>query len=69
MKQLVDVSTTGPKVAAAVARELAKSDIVYVDAPVSGGLKGAREGTLAVMVACPRPTFEAIGRSWRPSAS
>jgi 3-hydroxyisobutyrate dehydrogenase-like beta-hydroxyacid dehydrogenase len=34
--------------------------VTYVDAPVSGGLKGAREGTLAVMVACPKSTFELI---------
>jgi 3-hydroxyisobutyrate dehydrogenase len=28
-----------------------------VDAPVSGGLKGARDGTLAVMIACPKAVF------------
>lgn len=60
VKTVVDVSTTGPKVASAVARELEKRGVTYVDAPVSGGLKGAREGTLAVMVACPKPTFEMI---------
>ena len=57
---VIDVSTTGPKVASAVSRELEKHGVTYVDAPVSGGLKGAREGTLAVMVACPKPTFELI---------
>ncbi|MEQ8495940.1 MAG: NAD-binding protein, partial [Gammaproteobacteria bacterium] len=31
---------------------LAERGKVYVDAPVSGGLAGAREGRLAVMVAC-----------------
>jgi len=31
--------------------------MVYVDAPVSGGLKGAREGTLAVMVSCPKSVY------------
>ncbi len=60
VKTIIDVSTTGPKVASAVARELEKHGVTYVDAPVSGGLKGAREGTLAVMVACPKPTFELI---------
>jgi 3-hydroxyisobutyrate dehydrogenase-like beta-hydroxyacid dehydrogenase len=60
VKTVIDVSTTGPKVASAVARELEKHGVTYVDAPVSGGLKGAREGTLAVMVACPKPTFELI---------
>jgi 3-hydroxyisobutyrate dehydrogenase-like beta-hydroxyacid dehydrogenase len=60
VKTVVDVSTTGPKVASAVARDLEKHGVIYVDAPVSGGLKGAREGTLAVMVACPKQTFELI---------
>lgn len=60
VKRVIDVSTTGPKVASQVAAELAKQDIVYVDAPVSGGLKGAREGTLAVMIACPKATFEEV---------
>ena len=30
---------------------------MLIDAPVSGGVAGARKGTLAVMVACPRPLF------------
>jgi 3-hydroxyisobutyrate dehydrogenase-like beta-hydroxyacid dehydrogenase len=60
VKTIIDVSTTGPKVASIVARELGTHGVTYVDAPVSGGLKGAREGTLAVMVACPKPTFELI---------
>jgi 3-hydroxyisobutyrate dehydrogenase-like beta-hydroxyacid dehydrogenase len=50
IRNVVDCSTTGPQVARIVAAELAKRNIVYLDAPVSGGLKGAREGTLAVMV-------------------
>lgn len=60
VKTVIDVSTTGPKVAAAVAKELAKSNIVYVDAPVSGGMAGAKNGTLAIMVACPKATYDAL---------
>lgn len=56
-KRVVDFSTIGPRMAGIVATALAQRDIVYVDAPVSGGLKGAREGTLAVMVACPKAVF------------
>jgi 3-hydroxyisobutyrate dehydrogenase-like beta-hydroxyacid dehydrogenase len=40
-----------------VAQGLAEKKIVAVDAPVSGGLAGAKNGTLAVMVSCPKPTF------------
>jgi 3-hydroxyisobutyrate dehydrogenase-like beta-hydroxyacid dehydrogenase len=57
VKRVVDFSTIGPRMAGIVARALAARDVVYVDAPVSGGLKGAREGTLAVMIACPKAVY------------
>lgn len=60
VKTVIDVSTTGPKVAALVAKELKAKGITYVDAPVSGGMAGAKNGTLAVMVACPKATFEEL---------
>ena len=60
LKVVADCSTTGPKVARIAQAELAKSGIVYVDVPVSGGMKGAKEGTLAVMVSCPRATFDKL---------
>lgn len=60
VRTVVDLSTTGPRVAASVAAELAREDRVFVDAPVSGGIAGARAGTLAVMVSCPRPTLAEI---------
>ena len=57
VKRVVDFSTIGPRTAGLVAKGLATRNMVYVDAPVSGGLKGAREGTLAVMVACPKAVY------------
>lgn len=60
IKQVVDLSTIGPRAAAAVAKGLARRDIVYVDSPVSGGVPGAVKGTLAVMVSCPRSVYEAL---------
>ena len=60
VKTFIDVSTTGPRVAAAVAKGLAEKDIIAVDAPVSGGLAGARNGTLAVMVSCPRAVYDGL---------
>ena len=57
VKRVVDFSTIGPRMAGIVATALAAKNIIYVDAPVSGGLKGAREGTLAVMVACAHAVF------------
>lgn len=57
IKHVVDCSTTGPQMARVVAAELAKKGIDYLDAPVSGGVKGAREGTLAVMVSGKRSLY------------
>jgi 3-hydroxyisobutyrate dehydrogenase-like beta-hydroxyacid dehydrogenase len=48
---VVDTSTVGPHAAETVAALLAKEDVAYVDAPVSGGVAGARARTLAVMYA------------------
>jgi 3-hydroxyisobutyrate dehydrogenase-like beta-hydroxyacid dehydrogenase len=59
-KILIDLSTTGPGVASRVAKGLAEHGIQAVDAPVSGGVKGAREGTLAVMISCPKATLETV---------
>jgi 3-hydroxyisobutyrate dehydrogenase-like beta-hydroxyacid dehydrogenase len=65
----VDLSTTGPSVARAVAAGLAERGITAIDAPVSGGVAGANAGTLAIMVSgdagaieAARPALEAIGR-------
>jgi 3-hydroxyisobutyrate dehydrogenase-like beta-hydroxyacid dehydrogenase len=60
IRVMVDLSTTGPGVATEVAGQLAERRIGWVDAPVSGGVTGAKAGTLAVMVSCPKPTFAEI---------
>jgi 3-hydroxyisobutyrate dehydrogenase-like beta-hydroxyacid dehydrogenase len=58
IRAVVDLSTTGPGVATEVADKLAERKIGWVDAPVSGGVTGAKAGTLAVMVSCPTPTYQ-----------
>lgn len=60
VKTVIDLSTTGPAIAGTAARVLAERGITWVDAPVSGGVTGARNGTLAVIVSCPKDTYEAI---------
>jgi 3-hydroxyisobutyrate dehydrogenase-like beta-hydroxyacid dehydrogenase len=52
VKTVIDASTSGPKAAAQVAAGLAEHGIDWVDCPVSGGVKGAVAGTLAVMISC-----------------
>ena len=60
VRTLIDLSTTCPGVSNIVAKELTQRKIAWVDSPVSGGVKGAAAGTLAVMVSCPKPVFEEI---------
>ena len=60
LKVIADCSTTGPQVARIAQSELAKHGVVYMDVPVSGGLAGARDGTLAVMVSGQRAVFDAL---------
>jgi 3-hydroxyisobutyrate dehydrogenase-like beta-hydroxyacid dehydrogenase len=57
---VIDLSTTGPSVAGKVAEGLAQHEVQAVDSPVSGGVKGAVGGTLAVMVSCPEATFATV---------
>jgi 3-hydroxyisobutyrate dehydrogenase-like beta-hydroxyacid dehydrogenase len=60
IKTMVDLSTTGPGAANRIAAGLAERGIQWVDCPVSGGIAGAKGGTLALMSSCPRATFDTI---------
>ncbi len=60
IRTYVDLSTTGQAVAAEVAAALAGRGIATLDAPVSGGVRGAVAGTLAVMVAGAGPELERV---------
>lgn len=53
VETFVDLSTSGPATSQAVAATLAPAGIAAVDAPVSGGVKGAAAGTLTLMVSGP----------------
>ncbi len=66
---VVDHSTISPEATREFAERLAKSGIEFLDAPVTGGDIGARDGTLSIMVGgdagvfehC-RHVFEAVGK-------
>jgi len=60
IKRFIDLSTTGSRVAARIAAELAKKNIVQIDSPVSGGVGGATKGTLAVMVSGPKAEVDKV---------
>jgi len=57
---VVDTSTIGVAAARSVDRLLSAAGIGYVDAPVSGGVAGARARTLSVMYAGPAPVCAAV---------
>ena len=64
-----DLSTSGPKLAQELHDLLAPRDIASFDAPVSGGIRGAEQGTLAIMVGGPQalwhelsPLLERVGK-------
>ncbi|MDA0241154.1 MAG: NAD(P)-dependent oxidoreductase [Proteobacteria bacterium] len=60
VKTVVDLSTIGPQMAGEVAAGLAAKGLSFVDSPVSGGVAGARKGSLAVMVSCPDEDFAEV---------
>lgn len=51
VKRVVDLSTTGPKAEMDLAEVLGTVGIAVIDCPVSGGVAGAKKGTLALMAA------------------
>jgi 2-hydroxy-3-oxopropionate reductase len=56
----VDNSTIKPATARLIAEKLGEQGISCLDAPVSGGDIGARQGTLAIMVGGPSQTLEQV---------
>jgi 2-hydroxy-3-oxopropionate reductase len=65
---VIDMSTVSPALARDLAEEAAARGVAFLDAPVSGGDVGAREGTLSIMVGGEadaveraRPVFEVLG--------
>lgn len=59
-KIVVDMTTSTPALAEEIAGKAAEVGVVALDAPVSGGDLGAREGTLTVMVGGDEDAFEKV---------
>ncbi len=66
----IDMSTIAPATTKRVAAELAAKGVTSVDAPVSGGEKGAIDAALSIMIggsedafARAKPIFEALGKN------
>lgn len=60
VKRYVDLSTVGSQTATRIHGRLAERNIAAIDCPVSGGVGGAQQGALALMVSGPRGEFELI---------
>jgi 2-hydroxy-3-oxopropionate reductase len=65
---VIDMSTVSPALARELAEEAAARGVAFLDAPVSGGDVGARDGTLSIMVGGEaadveraRPVFDVLG--------
>ena len=56
---VIDMTSNNPEDSARLAARLHDKQVTMLDAPVSGGDVGARNGTLSIMVGGPKETFEA----------
>src|SRR5690625_1447582 len=67
---IIDMTTSSPKLAEKIAKHAEAKNLFALDAPVSGGDIGAKEGTLAIMVGGKKaayqnvlPIFEVLGNN------
>jgi 3-hydroxyisobutyrate dehydrogenase-like beta-hydroxyacid dehydrogenase len=60
VRRYVDLSTIGSSTAVQIHDVLAGRNIAAIDSPVSGGVGGAENGTLAMMVSAPRAEFDTL---------
>lgn len=67
---IIDTTTGTPRSSRHIAAIAAEKGVYYLDAPVSGGVKGAENGTLTIMLGGEetaiekvRPVFEAISKT------
>ena len=61
---MVDMTTSEPALAIEIASRAAEEGVASIDAPVSGGDVGARNGTLSIMIGGDRATVESLAACW-----
>ena len=61
---VVDMTTSEPSLAVEIAERAAESGVHTVDAPVSGGDIGAKEGRLSIMIGGDAEVVEALAPCW-----
>lgn len=67
---VIDMSTISPTTTRQIAEKLAEKEVHLLDAPVSGGTEGAKQGTLSIMIGGEaavvervRPVLAAMGKT------
>src|SRR3954469_9696235 len=66
---LIDMTTSEPSLAVAIAEHAAKRDVASIDAPVSGGDVGARNAALSIMIGGDRKVVAALEPIWKTIGS
>ncbi|NOY42165.1 MAG: NAD(P)-dependent oxidoreductase [Planctomycetes bacterium] len=66
---LIDMTTSKPSLAVEIAAAAAAQNVVSIDAPVSGGDVGAKNGTLSIMIGGDQDTVEALAPCWEAMGS
>lgn len=66
----IDMSSISPDVTREIGKDLAAKGVKFIDAPVSGGQAGAKNGTMTIMVGGPKeylddamPIFNVLGKT------
>lgn len=59
---IIDSSTVKSETVRHIAEDLAKIEVGFIDAPVSGGVEGAKKGSLSVMVGASAENFKRAGK-------
>ena len=57
---IVDMTTGEPEISRKISQQLLSQDINFIDAPVSGGPKGAHQGNIAIMIGGTENQFSII---------
>ncbi|MBD15878.1 MAG: oxidoreductase [Planctomycetaceae bacterium] len=65
----VDMTTSDPSLAVEISQTAAERNVSSVDAPVSGGDVGARNGALSIMIGGDQQTVEALAPCWEAMGS
>ncbi len=66
---LVDMTTSQPALAVEIADSAAAKNVMSIDAPVSGGDVGAKNGTLSIMIGGDQPMVQSLAPLWESMGS